>query len=49
MVNKKYMKKISITLAMVFIVITLGFVDINLKFSDGAEFNYKGWNHIFFK
>lgn len=41
------MKSLYITFAVLFIIITVGFVDIGMKFSDGTAFNYKGWNHLF--
>lgn len=41
------MKSLYITFAVLFIIITVGFVDIEIKFSDGILFNYKGWNHLF--
>lgn len=44
-----YMKELYIALAVLFIIITFGFVDIGMKFSDGTAFNYKGWNHLFFE
>lgn len=43
------MKVLYITLGVLFIIITFGFVDIRLKFSDGTAFDYRGWNHLFFK
>lgn len=43
------MKALYITLGTLFIVITFGFADIKLNFSDGTVFNYRGWNHLFFK
>lgn len=42
------MKTIYITLAILFIITTLGFIDVELIFSDNTSFNYKGWNHLFF-
>ncbi len=36
------MKEFYIMLAILFIVCTLGLVDIRLKFSDGSKFEYKG-------
>ena len=43
------MKTIYILGAVTFIICTLGFVDVKLKFSDGTKFNYDGWNHLFLK
>ena len=43
------MKTISITLAVLFIIVTLGFIDVNIVFSDGTSFEYRGWSHCFIK
>lgn len=42
-----YMKTLWITLAVMFIVATLGFVDVEMDFTDGSRFTYKGWLHLF--
>jgi hypothetical protein len=42
------MKELYVALAVLFIIITLGFIDVGMNFSDGTTFNYKGWNHLFF-
>jgi hypothetical protein len=41
------MKGLYIALAIIFIIVTLGFVDIGIKFSDGTSFTYRGWSHLF--
>ena len=43
------MKELYILLALVFIVLTVGFVDVKLKFSDGTHFTYTGWSHWIIK
>ena len=45
--GKSIMKSLYIAFAIMFIIMTFGFVDIRLKFSDGDVFAYKGWNHFF--
>lgn len=30
-------------LAILFCIITLGIFDLNIKYSDGSSFNFKGW------
>lgn len=37
------MKAIYNTIAFFFCVITLGFIDVNLKYSDKTEFKWVGW------
>jgi hypothetical protein len=37
------MKVIYNTLAVLFCVMTLGFVDVRIKYSDGTRFEYVGW------
>lgn len=37
------MKILSIVLALLFIIFTLGFISIEIKYSDGSRFEYKGW------
>ena len=37
------MKELWIILALMFIVMTLGMVDVRLSFTDGSEFEYTGW------
>lgn len=39
------MKGLYIVGAVCFIIITLGFVDVGMKFTDGTSFTYRGWNH----
>lgn len=41
------MKALSITLAVIFIIMTLGFVDVQLEWTDGSSFKYRGWLHLF--
>jgi hypothetical protein len=41
------MKELYITMAVLFIIATLGFIDIEIKFSDGTSFAYRGWSHLF--
>lgn len=41
------MKKLYITIAILFIIVTLGFIDIEIKFSDGTSFAYRDWSHLF--
>lgn len=41
------MKGLWITLAVMFIVVTLGIVDVEMTFTDGTKFTYKGWLHLF--
>ena len=41
------MKIFWILLAIVFIVLTLGIVDIEMSFTDGSSFRYRGWPHLF--
>lgn len=41
------MKALYIILAIIFIILTLGFIDIEIKFSDGTSFAYRGWFHLF--
>ena len=37
------MKEIYNTIAFLFCLITLGFIDINIKYSDKTEFRWVGW------
>lgn len=37
------MRAIQITLALLFIVLTLGAISVNLSWTDGARFEYRGW------
>lgn len=37
------MKVIYNTIAFLFCLITLGFVDLNIKYSDNTEFKWVGW------
>ena len=37
------MKAIYNTMAVLFCLITLGFVDLNIKYSDKTEFKWVGW------
>ena len=37
------MKEIYNTIAFLFCFITLGFIDINIKYSDKTEFRWVGW------
>lgn len=46
---KKLKKAIVIILAIMFIILTLGFADVEIKFTDGSKFAYKGWLHLFDK
>ena len=39
------MKGLSIFIAIVFIILTLGFVDVEIGYSDGSKFVYHGWLH----
>lgn len=41
------MKTLWITLAIMFIIVTLGIIDVKLKFTDGTSFIYQGWLHLF--
>lgn len=41
------MRTLWITLAVMFIIITLGFVDVEMDFTDGSKLTYKGWSHLF--
>ena len=43
------MKVLCIMLAVKFIVVTLGFVDVKITFTDGMYFKYRGWFHLFHK
>ena len=43
------MKAIWIMLAIIFIVVTFGIVDVEMSFTDGTRFTYKGWPHLFCK
>lgn len=37
------MREIYNTIAILFIIVTFGFVSVNIKYSDGSTFNYRGW------
>ncbi len=41
------MKGIYIALAIMFIIMTFGIIDVRLKFPDGTRFTYRGWTHLF--
>lgn len=41
------MKALWITLAIMFIVVTLGIVDVEMSFTDGTRFRYRSWIHLF--
>lgn len=41
------MKELYVALAVLFIITTFGLIDVEMNFSDGTTFNYKGWNHLF--
>lgn len=41
------MRTLWIALAVMFIIITLGFVDVEMNFTDGSRFRYRGWSHLF--
>lgn len=41
------MKAFWITLAVMTVVVTLGMVDVEMRFSDGTKFTYRGWLHLF--
>ena len=43
------MKEIYNTIAFLFCLITLGFIDINIKYSDKTEFRWVGWITRMFK
>ena len=39
------MRGLYITFAVIFIIATLGFVDVEMEFADGSTFKYHGWTH----
>lgn len=39
------MKRLYMLFAIIFIVLTLGFVDLEMEFTDGSTFKYHGWLH----
>lgn len=41
------MKILWILLALIFIILTLGIVDVEMNFTDGSFFHYRGWPHLF--
>ena len=41
------MKILWILLAIIFIILTLGIVDVEMDFTDGSSFRYHGWPHLF--
>ena len=41
------MKILWILLALVFIILTLGIVDVEMNFTDDSFFRYRGWPHLF--
>lgn len=41
------MKELYILLAIMFIIATLGIVDVKISFTDGTKFTYKSWLHLF--
>ena len=40
------MKALWITLAIIFIIITLGIIDVEMSFTDGTRLTYKSWLHL---
>lgn len=43
------MKIFWILLALVFIIFTLGIIDVEMSFTDGSSFRYRGWLHLFIR
>jgi hypothetical protein len=43
------MKIFWILLALVFIIFTLGIIDVEMSFTDGSFFRYRGWPHLFIR
>jgi hypothetical protein len=41
------MKFLIFLLVIMFVVVTLGLVDLEISFTDGAKITYKSWLHIF--
>ena len=41
------MKAIWIMFAVIFIIATLGIVDVEMDFTDGSRFRYRSWLHLF--
>ena len=39
------MRGLYITFAVIFIIVTLGFFDVEMEFTDGSSFKYHGWLH----
>ena len=45
-VKEVKMKALWITLAIIFIIITLGIIDVEMSFTDGTRLTYKSWLHL---
>ena len=43
------MKIFWILLALVFIILTLGIIDVEMNFTDGSSIRYRGWPHLFIR
>lgn len=41
------MKIFWIFLALIFIILTLDIIDVEMSFTDGSSFRYRGWPHLF--
>ena len=41
------MKIFWIFLALIFIILTFGIIDVEMNFTDGSFFRYHGWPHLF--
>ena len=41
------MKIFWILVSIIFIILTLGIVDVEMDFTDGSSFRYRGWSHLF--
>lgn len=39
----KFMQILEMLLAVIFIILTLGFISIEMEWTDGTRFRYRGW------
>lgn len=43
------MKIFWLFLTIIFIILTLGIIDVEMSFNDGSSIRYRGWPHLFYK
>lgn len=39
----RFLQVLQMLLAVIFIILTLGFISVEMEWSDGTKFKYRGW------